>query len=342
MVTVVVASHEPAQLDVERARDFLARCKSSDEAKGLRDKAAAVAIYLRTRGASLEAQNDALEIKLRAERRIGELTREIPKAAPQEKAGRGKVGPTPGLTSKTSSLRDLNVPKQRAAEFETLASIPEKEFEEHVTKTRAASTRLSTSAAVALSRAKTKASVVARIASEPQPLPAGPFRVLVADPPWQYEKRAEDATHRGANPYPTMTIEQICAIPVRPIAHEDSVLWLWTTNAFMREAFQVIDAWGFHEKTILTWAKDRMGVGDWLRGQSEHCILAARGKPVVTLTNQTTILRASPREHSRKPDEFYSIVEALCHGSKVELFAREARSGWRTWGAEADKFTGAA
>ena len=187
----------------------------------------------------------------------------------------------------------------------------------------------------------TKAEVVQRINAEPAPLPAGPFRVIVADPPWAYEKRSEDATHRGANPYPTMTTAEICAMPVMDRAHEDAILWLWTTNAFMRDAFDVLDAWGFAEKTILTWAKNRMGTGDWLRGQTEHCIMAVRGKPVVKLTNQTTLLTASMREHSRKPDEFYTLVEALCPGSKLEIFAREARNGWAAWGAESEKFTAA-
>jgi hypothetical protein len=97
------------------------------------------------------------------------------------------------------------------------------------------------------------------IASEPPPLPRGPYRVIVADPPWTYANRADDASHRAANPYPGMSIEDICAMPVGEIALADSVVWFWTTNAHLPEAFRVIDAWGFTYKTTLTWAKDRMG-----------------------------------------------------------------------------------
>jgi N6-adenosine-specific RNA methylase IME4 len=132
-----------------------------------------------------------------------------------------------------------------------------------------------------------------------------------------------------------MTLAAIAALPVEAMAHDDAVLWLWTTNAFLDEAFDVVRAWGFQPKTVLTWAKDRMGVGDWLRGQTEHCLLAARGHPTITITGQTTLLHGPVREHSRKPDEFFALVEALCPGSKVELFAREARPGWQAWGAEA-------
>jgi N6-adenosine-specific RNA methylase IME4 len=174
--------------------------------------------------------------------------------------------------------------------------------------------------------------------ARPLPAPTGPFRVIAIDPPWRSDNRAEDVTHRGRNPYPDMSVGEICALPVADLAEDDCILWLWTTNAFMRDAFTCLDAWGFAPKTILTWAKDRMGTGDWLRGQTEHCILAVLGKPLVLLTNQTTLLEAPMREHSRKPDEFFEMVETLCPGSKLEMFAREARDGWAAWGAETSRF----
>ena len=166
--------------------------------------------------------------------------------------------------------------------------------------------------------------------------PNGSYHVLVVDPPWAYEKRAEDTSHRGRCAYPTMSIEEICEINIP--AEDNAILWLWTTNAFMHEAHHVINAWGFTPKTILTWVKDRMGVGDWLRGQTEHCILAVKGKPIIDLTNQTTVLNAPLREHSRKPDEFYKMVETLCPGKKIDIFSREPRSGWDQWGCECGKF----
>jgi N6-adenosine-specific RNA methylase IME4 len=180
--------------------------------------------------------------------------------------------------------------------------------------------------------------VAERLNTAPTPPPEGPFRVIVLDPPWRYGKRAADATRRGMCPYPDMDVREVCLLPVPTLAHEDCVLWLWTTNAFMREAYECLAAWGFEGKTILTWVKERMGTGDWLRGQTEHCLLAVRGRPTVTLTNQTTALLAPAREHSRKPDEFYRLVESLCPGSKLEMFAREGRDGWTSWGAETGKF----
>jgi N6-adenosine-specific RNA methylase IME4 len=176
----------------------------------------------------------------------------------------------------------------------------------------------------------------ATIRDEPPPLPGkGPYRVLVADPPWPYE-RDEDPTHRATYDYPQMSVAEICALAVGSIAAPDSILWLWTTNHHVREAFAALDAWGFVQKTILTWAKDRMGCGDWLRGQTEHCLLCTRGKPVVTLTNETTLLHAPKRGHSEKPVEFYQLVEKLCPAPRyADLFSRYRHS--ELWDCHGDE-----
>jgi len=168
--------------------------------------------------------------------------------------------------------------------------------------------------------------------AEPPELPTGPFQVIVADPPWQYETG-------NSLPYPTMPIEDIKAMPVHEIADENAILWLWTTNAHLPVAFDVIVAWGFEYKTLLTWVKDRMGTGEWLRGQTEHCLLGARGKPVFLRGSDGTVLEAVRREHSRKPEEFYALVEKVCPGSRVELFARQQRAGWQAYGSDINCFS---
>jgi N6-adenosine-specific RNA methylase IME4/ParB-like chromosome segregation protein Spo0J len=168
--------------------------------------------------------------------------------------------------------------------------------------------------------------------AKPPALPTGPFQVIVADPPWRYDSGT-------SLPYPTMDIEEIKAMPVVEIADENAILWLWTTNAHLRAAFDVVDAWGFEYRTLLTWVKDRMGTGEWLRGQTEHCMLAVRGKPVFLHGNHTTVLEAVRREHSRKPEEFYALVEATCPGIKAELFSRQQRTSWCAYGNETGRFT---
>jgi N6-adenosine-specific RNA methylase IME4 len=175
------------------------------------------------------------------------------------------------------------------------------------------------------------------IRAETSPLPGrGPYRVIVADPPWTYSIRANDPSQRGVCPYPQMSIEEIRTLGVAGIAHDDALLWLWTTNAHLEHAFPIARAWGFEPKTVLTWVKDQMGVGTWLRGQSEHCLLAVRGRPTVQLSNQTTVLHAPVGAHSAKPDEFYALVEALCPAARyAELFQRTPRPNWDGHGDEA-------
>lgn len=171
--------------------------------------------------------------------------------------------------------------------------------------------------------------------------PKGLFHVISIDPPWPYEDGNLDTSYdpngrRASNPYPEMTLEQIANLEIP--AADDCVLWLWTTHKFMRHSFDLLDKWGFEDKAILTWVKDRMGLGRWLRSQSEFCIMAVKGSPVISLTNQTTILRGPLREHSRKPDEFFAMVDQLCHGRKLDFFSRESRDGWEKFGNDTEKF----
>ena len=160
--------------------------------------------------------------------------------------------------------------------------------------------------------------------------PQGDYEVIVVDPPWPYGTEYDADAGRRASPYPELDLEKIKAIELP--ASENCVLWLWTTNRFLHDAFHVLEAWGFEPKTVLTWVKDRMGLGTWLRGQTEHCILAIKGTPIVNLTNQTTALHAFNKGHSTKPDEFYELIDEYCIGNKLEWFSRTPRENWSTFG----------
>jgi len=171
--------------------------------------------------------------------------------------------------------------------------------------------------------------------------PSGLFHVISIDPPWPYElmyggNRYDPMGRRASSPYPEMSLEQIKDIQLP--AADDCVLWLWTTHSFIRDAYDLLNRWNFDDKAMLTWVKDSIGLGAWLRSKSEFCILAVRGKPVINLTNQSTVLHAPRREHSRKPDEFYKLVDSLCVGRKLDYFSRETREGWEQLGNDTIKF----
>lgn len=186
------------------------------------------------------------------------------------------------------------------------------------------------------------------IRAEPPLLPGnGPYRVGVVDLPWPSEPNDPDPAQRAYWPYPTMSLDQMRALDVGSLMHEDAILWFWVTNFHHRYAYDILDAWGFPDTpTTLTWVKDKGGAGHgyYLLGQTEHAIVAVRGKPVVTLTNQSTVLHALVRGHSVKPVEFYDLVEKLCPAPRyADLFSRYKHSDrWDCHGDQAPPATEAA
>lgn len=305
--------------------------KSIDEVKEIRDKVEALRLYLKQQGESLEMQNACAEIKLRAERRAGELLAE------QRLNGGDRKSE---LHNERVKLSDIGISPIQSHRFQSIAFIPAEIFEARIIETKAKNFELTSAEMLKVAKelrreAERKQQLEA---IETTQWPTGQYHVIALDPPWAYDNRADDLTHRAANPYPSMTVEQITAMDIPALALADCVLWLWTTNAFIEEAHRLARVWGFEKKTILTWVKDRMGTGDWLRGQTEHCLMCVRGKPLVTLTNQTTVIYGPMREHSRKPDSFYELVGSLCPGRRVELFAREQREGWEVYGNETNRF----
>jgi N6-adenosine-specific RNA methylase IME4/ParB-like chromosome segregation protein Spo0J len=185
------------------------------------------------------------------------------------------------------------------------------------------------------------------IRAEPPPLPGnGPYRVAVIDPAWPYELRDEDPSHRGVRDFPSMSIAEICKLDVASIMHEDAaIILMWVTNHILLHAIHrtVLSAWGDWEpKALITWPKDKMGNGDWLRSQTEHVVMAVRGKPVVQSANLTTLLKGPfhlvrRNAHSAKPKEFYDFVESLCPASRyADLFSRyQHNDKWDCHGDEA-------
>lgn len=184
--------------------------------------------------------------------------------------------------------------------------------------------------------------------------PQSKYRVIYADPPWTFATYSDKGKGRSAEAhYRCLSIEQLCEIPVAEWAAKDCVLFLWTTDPLLGQALKVIDAWGFTFKTVgFYWAKlnksaPRMclmerdfftGLGYWTRANVEQCLLAARGHPKRVAKDVRRLVIAPRREHSRKPDEIYERIERLMEGPYLELFARNTRPGWDSWGTQARLF----
>jgi len=176
----------------------------------------------------------------------------------------------------------------------------------------------------------------------------GRFGCVLADPPWRFANRTGKVApeHRRLGRYPTLTLEAIAALPVAGHMAERAHCYLWVPNALLPEGLRVLAAWGFAYRSNLVWHKvrrdggsDGRGVGFYFRNVTEVLLFGTRGRGVRTLApgrRQVNLIAARKREHSRKPDEQYALIEACSWGPYLELFGRGRREGWTVWGNEAD------
>ena len=177
------------------------------------------------------------------------------------------------------------------------------------------------------------------------------FSTILADPPWQFQNSTGKVApeHKRLSRYATMTLHAIEALPVAECAADTAHLYLWVPNALLPEGLGVMKAWGFKYKSNIIWHKlrkdgksDGRGVGFYFRNVTEVLLFGVRGKNARTLApgrTQVNYLGTRKREHSRKPDEIFPIIEACSAGSRLELFARGSRPGWTCWGDQAEAYT---
>jgi N6-adenosine-specific RNA methylase IME4 len=173
----------------------------------------------------------------------------------------------------------------------------------------------------------------------------GQFGTILADPPWRFDNRTGKVApeHQRLRRYRTMSLDDICEMPIAAHCASQSHLYLWIPNALLREGLTVLDAWGFNYKTNIIWLKvrkdggpDGRGVGFYFRNVTEILLFGVRGS-LRTLSpgrRQVNLVATRKREHSRKPDEVYDLVESCSPGPYLELFARSSRRAWTQWGDE--------
>ena len=175
------------------------------------------------------------------------------------------------------------------------------------------------------------------------------YKTILADPPWRFNNRTGKVApeHKRLNRYETMTLQEIKELPVHIVADSPSHLYLWVPNALLQEGLEVMKAWGFEYKTNIIWHKirkdggpDGRGVGFYFRNTTEIILFGVRGN-MRTLDpgrRQVNIIKTQKQEHSRKPEELYSVIEQCSPGPYLELFARGGRDGWDVWGNQSDNY----
>lgn len=344
----------------EAACRAIAEAKATDELLDIRDQAD------RLRAASIVANNraleiDAAEIRIRAERRLGEMIDEQKRTVGLAKGGRppsdAKTGlaenPVSDSPSKPISLREAGIDKNLANRARKVAAIPETQFARELRRWRERQEIDSARVSVSLARDTDKKArrearekeLTARILA----LPDKRYGVIYADPPWRFEPMSRDTgLDRSAdNHYPCAGTEEIRGLAVDELAADDAALFLWATVPMLPDALLVMTAWGFAYRSHVIWKKvypgNQKGTGYWFRNEHELLLVGARGKVPAPApgTQWGSVINAPVGRHSEKPGQFRQLIETYYPSlPRIELFGRAAAEGWDVWGYEAPESTG--
>ena len=364
----LVSDAQPLLPLYEAACRALAEAKSVDEAKDVRDKADALRIYAR-QAKNRQLEVDAAEVRLRAERRLGEMLRDQKEAVGLNSGTAGKGRPRKGGAEaeppkdERPTLADAGIDKKLSARAQKLAAVPETKFDQMVcewrdrvaSETERVTVSLMREGAIAQERqAYEQRKVEGGTVADLHALAAAGFKAgaILADPPWSYETYSGRGKQRSAERYyDTMTLDAIKALPVEALAADDCELFLWGVWPSLPGALDVIAAWGFKYKTLgFLWLKTtnegvlegevvedsdfRMMLGHYTRANCEPVLIATRGRPKRIDKGVRQLVLAPPGEHSEKPAEVHSGIERLVGGPYLELFGRQAVPGWTVWSNE--------
>jgi N6-adenosine-specific RNA methylase IME4 len=335
-----IRSIETYLAKLETLRAGLAEAKNVPEVKKFRDLAEAARYAAKEAGLGFAIQNDAAEIRIRAERRAGELLKQMAQTGERDQ-GKGGDRKSPGHHVPVK-LADLGVKPEQSKRWQRIAAVPADTFEDHFQRVKQQQKELTTQGIMNLLRVGERLERIEKLTAKNQPLDKAGLpvaHVIVADPPWRHEfPVAENRTIE--NHYPTMSHEEICLLPVGSIAAEDAALFLWATSPKLEEAMQVLRAWGFTYRTCAVWDKQQIGMGHYFRQQQEFILVGARGAlPCPAQSSRPASMIRSPRlRHSEKPAIAMEFIEQMYPEPalvKLELFARNPRPGWHAWGNQA-------
>jgi N6-adenosine-specific RNA methylase IME4 len=321
----------------EAACRALYEAKSVDEVKTIRDKAAALKAYAR-QAKNRQLEIDAAEIRMRAERRVGELM-EMQRQSVGLATG-GKPYQDTGLQQnpvRTPTLEEAGIDKNLADRARKMAAVPEEKFEAALGewRERVADETMRVTSNLLLAGERAQAERVAPVKTE------GKYSVIVIDPPWQMEKiERTERPNQSWFDYPTMDEAALAQFDVNGMSDNDCHLFCWTTQKFLPMALRLVEVWGFKYVLTMVWHKPG-GFQPFNLPQynCEFAIYARKGSPKFVETKAFNTCFAAPRrEHSRKPDEFYDLIRRVTDGTRIDVFSREARDGFEQYGNEVKKF----
>ena len=316
------------------AQRALTEAQTIDEVKDLLDKSVAVKAYAKKAQLGKELIVDASVIKLRAERKLGELLQEIELA--NSAPGNQHTGPIElDATNPTGgmSLADLGISKSDSSRSQRVATLPEEEFEQYLTENAEQQREPSTAGILRLVKQRQAQSVMPNqspLASESVVnnldtliQDGAKFPTIYADPPWPTNENV-----------PSMSVDDICEEPVEQLCHENAHLHLWTTNGFLLDAFDVLESWGFTYKSCFIWVKPQIGIGNYWRVSHEFMLLGVRGNLTFQDKGARSWIEHERTEHSRKPEAVRELIERTSPGPYLEMYGRQSppTENWTVYG----------
>jgi len=321
----------------DNAKQQLAEIRTIETGVEYLNKVKAIETWAKAEKKDAELQNIIAEQKLRTQRILGGLI------INGQNTGEIKTQATAKSTT-AIGVDNFGINHNQSSAFQKIASLPQEIFEEEIATAKEETNKrieLTTSRLLKVAKKiereqdlKQQKEVIDKLDYTTL---LDNYDVLVVDPPWEYNRTYDPDNSRIANPYPSMSLEDINNIKLP--SSKNSILWLWATQAYLYEAKDILKNWGYEYKATLVWNKDNMGMGNWLRMQCEFCLLGIKGNPTYHNTKYRDIITEKGREHSRKPDLFYNMVNDTCIGTKLDYFSREHRDGWYSYGNEINKYT---
>lgn len=323
---------------VSEVESMLANIETVEDAVQVRQAAAAATEIAKRAGRSLEEQNRAAEAKIRAEWAGGRLLKGL---------DRGTPGPDPedmssgGHNSPYREALDVaDISRQDANRWQKLAAFDDDELADVLASQKEKGDEITTAYVLRAWRREKKnpepepETLTLRTDDLQELLDEGlTFGTIYADPPWQYGNQGT----RGAtgDHYPGMKPDEVASFfPIEQLARDNAHLHLWTTNAFLFDAREVMESWGFEYKSVFVWVKPQMGMGNYWRVSHEFCLLGVRGSASFDVHDEMSWAEWDRGQHSAKPGRMYEKIEKVSPAPYLELFARRQREGWVSWGNE--------
>lgn len=328
----MVINTDAVIVKLDTARQALAEADTMQKTKIIVDMATAAEIYAKRQKLGEEAISYATAIKIEALRQLGNMLKETErnKGVRSQLAGRNISGSTKLEPPENNipTLSDLGIDKKTSSLAQQVADLSDEEIE----KVKEGVTL----ASIIKENRRAKIKEKARKVNPPE----GKYRIIYADPPWNYGDKRDGRTTGAEDHYTTMSINELCNLPVAKITENNAVLFLWVTSPLLEECFEVIKAWGFKYKTSFVWDKIKHNMGHYNSVRHELLLICTKGSCLPdNIKLYDSVQSIEKTEHSKKPEEFRDIIDTIyTYGKRLELFARDKKDirDWVFWGNEVE------